>query len=144
MRMRTLEQRRDIYNIVKGRIDSGMSGREARRNVEYDGVTFEVSTRTWKAYKEEFAGKPLVPQPGQPLVGDDLVDIALEAPLEQRPQIVAMRAVDGSKKLGDARVRFTVGLSPARWRQLQARAEKKETKPAALAAMMIAECLDKE
>jgi hypothetical protein len=144
--MRTLEQRRDIYNIVKGRIDGGMSGREARRNVEYDGATFEVSNRTWKSYREEFAGQPVVPQPRQPLVGDDLADITHEAPPEQRPQIVTVRVVDESRKLGDAKVkvRFTVGLSPARWRQLQARAEKKETKPAALAAMMIAECLDKE
>ena len=52
--MRTPGQRKEIYNIVKARLEKGMSGRSARANINYDGKVFDLDFKTWKTYAAEF------------------------------------------------------------------------------------------
>ncbi len=54
--MRTPGQRKEIYNIVKARLEKGMSGRSARANINYDGKVFDLDFKTWKTYAAEFDG----------------------------------------------------------------------------------------
>jgi hypothetical protein len=140
--MRTPGQRKDIYNIVKARLEKGMSGRSARANINYDGKVFDLDFKTWKTYAAEFDGSLPAegatshPGPG----GEQASTPAITAiPLTTAP---ALRR-RGGRKPGVHKSRFLVALSDMRLDQLKAEALLKDKTYAALAVDYIIQGLDR-
>lgn len=130
--MRTQRQRWDIYQIVKARLaQPGMSERQARTGIEYQGKTFEIDSKTWKRYMTEFDNAQLAPAPAAPA-----------APAGQVAQVAQAGQVEQVLD-GPGKIRFLVGLSPGRLERLKAVAEKKGKPYSTLAAEYIIEALDK-
>ncbi len=140
--MRTPGQRKDIYNIVKARLEKGMSGRSARANINYDGKVFDLDFKTWKTYAAEFDGSPPAegatshPGPAGELVSTSMVSaIPLTTALALPPRV--------GRRPGVHKSRFLVSLSDSRLVQLKTEALRKDKTYAALAIDYIIDGLER-
>jgi hypothetical protein len=146
--MRTPEQRREIYNIVKARLEKGMSGRAARADISYNGKVFDLDFKTWKTYAAEFdghlPGERATSHPGPGGLSMAAPSIAIAPILLQTPA-PATPALSrrGGRKPGIHKTRFLVALSDMRLDQLKAEALLKDKTYAALAVDYIIEGLDR-
>jgi hypothetical protein len=140
--MRTPGQRKDIYNIVKARLEKGMSGRSARANINYDGKIFDLDFKTWKTYAAEFDGSLPVegatshPGPDGEQASTPVVPVI---PLIKAPALPR----HAGRKPGVHKMRFLVSLSDSRLEQLKAEAVLKDKTYAALAIDYIIDGLER-
>ena len=140
--MRTPGQRKEIYNIVKARLEKGMSGRSARANINYDGKVFDLDFKTWKTYAAEFDGslpaERATSHPG-PVREQASTSMVSAIPFITAPVLPR----HSGRKPGVHKTRFLVALSDSRLEQLKVEAMLKDKTYAALAIDYIIEGLER-